>query len=149
MYKRVLYYSQHYIRCIDYIKDKECIVLTVVSKENDRHSHSIQTSMSHNADHQSSKNLATFLHTGMTFSCTNVLRDHCKKSHASKLLDKLEYLRHILRPSELMKTLQIQKELVYWSCNKDSQEFYQKGKRTPTYAKISIAIYNSQCQNVD
>ena len=48
-----------------------------------------------------------------------------------------------------MKTLQIQKELVYWSCNKDSQEFYQKEKRTPTYAKISIAIYNSQCQNVD
>lgn len=88
---RVLYYSQHYIRCIDYIKDKECIVLTVVSKENDRHLHSIQTSMSHIADHQSSRNLATFLDTGMTFSCTNVLQDHCKKSHASKLLDKFEY----------------------------------------------------------
>ena len=94
--KNRVYYSQYYIRCTNYIKDKDCLVLTVVSKENDRHLHSIQTSMSHNADHLLSRNLATFLHTGMTFSCTNVSQHHCKKSHASKLLGKLEYLRHIL-----------------------------------------------------
>lgn len=97
----------------DQIKDKGCIVLTVVSKENNRHLHSTQTSMSHSADHWLSRNLATSLHTWITFSCTNGLQDYCKIWHAGKLLGKLGYLMHILWPSELMQKLQIHQESVF------------------------------------
>lgn len=98
----------------DQIKDKGCIILTVVSKENNRHLHSTQTSMSHSADHWLSRNLATSLHTWMTFSCTNGLQDYCKKWHGGKLPGKLGYLMHILWPSELMQKLPIHQESVLW-----------------------------------